>query len=601
MKPFACAVCKDSFYLPQELSDHINNIHLSFFLQNSLDSDELNSEISPKAKHTNEVKFDEKTVKSSGEHNSFKESAGNLLKKKSEVKIKKKSKVLENQFDKKERINLDSKDENLKTSQKHETEKRKSISDKKNDEISDMEIITSEVNEKSPDTKNNQAFFKDQNIKNSEIGQVQISKPKHEINDQVDILNKEIKTSKNSKENDNDKVVRSSFGESSTNEIKSNGTSKVEIQETDSDDDIQILKVYEKPSKVPRKRKIARKTLLKIDQSNSESDSENDEFVRKEKVNEIYISKSLAAKRKKIKQIPCKICKRKFQSYKEQKIHRFVHVYEKKTEKTAKRCKFEEKEISVQHSKNNDENTNVSDDSTSIVDTHWKINKSNVEKPYECELCQHIASKLKIMRKHIKTFHKVKETHLKKKSKCDSCGIMVANLNKHTLKWHPSERYNVYSKRYGEKDKIEIHQKIRPFACEQCGASFIRRDHMAQHTRIAHTGERPYQCAYCPKNFSRRDLMRKHERIHTDTRPYACQFCHKAFTQRDKMVVHTRLHTGERPYVCDICGKGFCESGNLKKHMRVHGKEPPSICHQNNKGKPAPNTVHNVSIFCNKY
>lgn len=55
---------------------------------------------------------------------------------------------------------------------------------------------------------------------------------------------------------------------------------------------------------------------------------------------------------------------------------------------------------------------------------------------------------------------------------------------------------------------------LQTFPCDQCEATYSRREHLKRHQR-SHTLGRPYQCDTCLKRFSRRDVLSRHAHLHT--------------------------------------------------------------------------------------
>ncbi|XP_049886852.1 zinc finger protein 135-like isoform X2 [Pectinophora gossypiella] len=175
-----------------------------------------------------------------------------------------------------------------------------------------------------------------------------------------------------------------------------------------------------------------------------------------------------------------------------------------------------------------------------------KLNQSNVDKPFHCNICGGSFSRYSSLWSH-------KKLHSGEKNfKCGICGIAFAKA--------------VYLKNHSR-----IHTGEKPYRCNTCGMQFSQSPHLKNHERT-HSGEKPYVCEVCDKGFARHATLWNHRRIHTGEKPYKCETCGSAFSQAAHLKNHAKVHSGEKPFKCDICTAAFADRFALKRHRGIHDK-----------------------------
>ncbi|CAB1332032.1 unnamed protein product [Coregonus sp. 'balchen'] len=136
----------------------------------------------------------------------------------------------------------------------------------------------------------------------------------------------------------------------------------------------------------------------------------------------------------------------------------------------------------------------------------------------------------------------------------------------------------------------------RTFKCDQCDATFKRKDTLNVHIQVVHDGHKKYKCDLCEKAFVTPSVLKSHKKTHTGEKEKICPYCGQKFASNGTLRVHIRSHTvapvgmqreaerergaeegqcgstggSERPYQCPYCDKAFSKNDGLKMHIRTH-------------------------------
>ena len=124
-----------------------------------------------------------------------------------------------------------------------------------------------------------------------------------------------------------------------------------------------------------------------------------------------------------------------------------------------------------------------------------------------------------------------------------------------------------------------VHQKIKPFECDQCRKTFATKANLNSHNKSnCKKLKKKYKCKECENSFVRKDCLKHHvNRVHLKIKPlkkFKCDEC-EAVLEHKRLLEHhiNKVHLNFKPYECDLCKKAFFIEAHLKRHLKASHRQ----------------------------
>ncbi|CAH1772404.1 unnamed protein product [Owenia fusiformis] len=204
-------------------------------------------------------------------------------------------------------------------------------------------------------------------------------------------------------------------------------------------------------------------------------------------------------------------------------------------------------------------------------------------KAYSCTMCNKTFSSKYHVKHHEFSLHGIESEDLQV-FECPEPGCNYKTPQKYTLKKHaqkhmPGKMFTclecgkkLKTELYLEKHMNKIHRGIRPYMCDQCGASYGEEAELKTH--MARHGAKTHVCSHCgyataDKGNYQSHMFALHHIVLSQTMIiFECEICGFACERRQRFEDHQRSHRGIKEYSCDICGQMFISIRTLRKHKK---------------------------------
>uniref|UniRef100_A0A2C9K7P3 PR domain zinc finger protein 10 n=1 Tax=Biomphalaria glabrata TaxID=6526 RepID=A0A2C9K7P3_BIOGL len=199
-----------------------------------------------------------------------------------------------------------------------------------------------------------------------------------------------------------------------------------------------------------------------------------------------------------------------------------------------------------------------------VFATKYKYHRHKIihEKPnnFQCHFCQTKFNRLDHLKNHLLVHDMNRSTFA-----CDICG--KSYLYKSTLIFHKAKHEavegnslsclvckKVFPSKEELKKHINVHnrykreEKPRKMSCPDCGKQFLTQKDIRRH-RVTHSNERPFLCEHCPHTFVRKDHLRRHyssshkKELYEQqlkSNPFGCSICLEAFNKQEFLAYHIK-------------------------------------------------------------